>query len=194
MTTVNLDWVSAEHFEDDGVFPNSRFPALIYRAALAPDEANAAGMEAMLRANGWVPQWRSGIYPFHHYHSNAHEVLCVASGRGRIMLGGPRGRTYDICQGDVVLLPAGLAHRKLSATGDFLVVGAYPTEKRWDLLRGEPGERPRADLNIAAVPVPPLDPVAGLDGPMLTKWAAVLPAHMPHAARRRHGPRPHATH
>jgi hypothetical protein len=39
-----------------------------------------------------------------------------------------------------------------------------------DLLRGEDGERPGADENIAKVPVPESDPVAGVDGPLLRAW------------------------
>ena len=42
---------------------------------------------------------------------------------------------------------------------DFSVIGAYPGGRNWDLLRGLPGERPRADRNIAAVPLPDNDPI-----------------------------------
>jgi hypothetical protein len=42
---------------------------------------------------------------------------------------------------------------------DFSVVGAYPGGRSWDLLRGRPGERPRADRNIGAVPLPDNDPI-----------------------------------
>jgi uncharacterized protein YjlB len=41
------------------------------------------------------------------------------------------------------------------------VVGAYPNGMDWDLLKGEPGERPKADKNIEALPIPELDPVLG---------------------------------
>jgi uncharacterized protein YjlB len=34
---------------------------------------------------------------------------------------------------------------------DFRVIGAYPGGRNWDLLRDLPGERPRADRDIAAV-------------------------------------------
>ena len=36
---------------------------------------------------------------------------------------------------------------------DFSVIGAYPRGRNWDLLCGLPGEPPRADRNIAAVPL-----------------------------------------
>jgi len=47
----------------------------------------------------------------------------------------------------------------------FGVVGTYPDGRSWDLLKGEPGERPKADENIAAIPFPstaPLDVESGL--------------------------------
>lgn len=192
MIKGNLQWVSAERFEDDGKFPNSDLPVLIYRAAIAPEDVTGDAMASLLKQNGWTPQWRSGIYPFHHYHSTAHEVLGVASGMARVMLGGPKGRTFDIAQGDVVLLPAGTAHKKLSSTPDFLVVGGYPPGRPADLLRGLAGERPRADHNIDEVPMPRQDPVGGDHGPVLEHWglgivmpvAAARFSHRPHAGHR----------
>jgi uncharacterized protein YjlB len=54
----------------------------------------------------------------------------------------------------------------MESSPDFSVIGAYPGERNWDLLRGLPGERPRADRNIAAVPLPDNDPIAGPGGPL----------------------------
>ena len=50
------------------------------------------------------------------------------------------------------------------------MVGGYPPGQDWDLLRGEPDDRPKADQNIAKVPMPESDPVGGGDGPLLTEW------------------------
>ena len=49
------------------------------------------------------------------------------------------------------------------------MVGAYPGGRRWDLLRGLPGERPRADRNIAEC-YAATDPVYGTDGPLVKIW------------------------
>jgi uncharacterized protein YjlB len=49
-------------------------------------------------------------------------------------------------------------------------VGAYPDGRHWDLLTGKPGERPKADQNIAALPLPDNDPVDGPDGPLRKIW------------------------
>jgi uncharacterized protein YjlB len=111
------------------------------------------------------------VYDYHHYHSTAHEVLGVASGSATLQLGGPAGRSFNVEAGDVVLLPAGTAHRCEGADADFLVVGAYPPGQRWDILRGDPADRPEADQRIARVPLPGSDPVGGQGGPVLEKWA-----------------------
>lgn len=160
-----------EYFADDGRFPNSALPVLIYAAALAPEVVSAEAMEALFEAGGWPPAWRSSVFAYHHYHSTAHECLGVAAGAARLMLGGPQGREVAVASGDVVVLPAGVAHQRLQSQADFLVVGAYPPVQSWDLLRGVPGERPQADRNIAAVPLPQTDPVHGPAGPLPRLWA-----------------------
>jgi uncharacterized protein YjlB len=37
---------------------------------------------------------------------------------------------------------------------------------------GEEGERPEADQNIAAVPLPQTDPFSGPTGPLMHHWTA----------------------
>ncbi|TCT13699.1 uncharacterized protein YjlB [Tepidamorphus gemmatus] len=162
--------ITAVHLAEGRDIPNSRLPALIYHAAIEPRVATAEAFEALFRRNGWEPAWRAGIYPFHHYHSTAHEVLGVASGRARVLLGGTHGRAFDIAAGDALVLPAGVGHKLIEASGNFLVVGAYPPGQHWDLKRGEPGERPAADHNIASVARPDCDPVQGPNGPLAELW------------------------
>lgn len=167
----HLDGLRTERFFDDGTYPNSRLPLLFYEAALPRGEANPEAMEAMFAANGWQPAWRSSVFPYHHYHSTAHETLGVARGSARLLLGGPEGREFDAEAGDVIVIPAGVAHRRLHSSSDFLVVGCYPPGQTWDLLRGESGDRPMADQNIARVPRPESDPVGGVDGPLISRWS-----------------------
>jgi uncharacterized protein YjlB len=160
-----------EHFEDDGTFPNSHLPLLFYRAAVSRADASPERMEELFADGGWPPAWRYTVYPYHHYHSTAHEVLGIASGEATLQLGGPNGRAFHVEAGDVIVIPAGVVHQQLSKSADFLVVGGYPPGQRADQFRGEPGDRPRADRNIAAVPLPATDPVAGAGGPLLKHWA-----------------------
>jgi uncharacterized protein YjlB len=157
-------------FADDGMFCNSRLPLLFYEEALPREVVTPEALEQLFAACGWPPAWRSSVYTYHHYHSTAHETLGIARGEAQLMLGGPEGQEFQVRPGDVIVIPAGVAHKRQSSSGDFLVVGCYPLGQDWDLLRGEPGERPQAERNIAAVPLPETDPVGGGDGPLVDLW------------------------
>ncbi len=153
-------------FQDDGGIPNSPLPVLVYRG-VGGASRGAGACEELFAANGWLGAWRDGIFPFHHFHSTAHEVLGIVSGRVMVMLGGPGGREFQVRTGDVLVLPAGTGHRYLGSSGDLLVVGAYPDGMRWDIRRGDPAEHNEAVANIRAVPLPRADPVGG---PLVELW------------------------
>lgn len=167
----NIGGLNIERFADDGTFPNSRLPLLFYAEALPRAGVTPERMEALFASNGWPPAWRASVFTYHHYHSTAHETLGVVRGTARLMLGGPEGREFEVAPGDVIVIPAGVAHRRLSSSADFLVVGCYPPGQDWDLLRGEAGDRPDADRNIARVTLPRTDPVGGAAGPLIQNWA-----------------------
>jgi uncharacterized protein YjlB len=162
----------AVRFADDGMIPNnSRFPVLIYVRAFSPVGSDpAATVEKLLGENRWTPQWRDGIYDFHHYHSTAHETLAIAKGTVNVRLGGERGEDFDLGPGDIAVLPAGTGHKRLSQSPGLLVVGAYPPGQQWDIMTGRPGERPNALRNIESVPLPESDPSFGADGPLTRLW------------------------
>src|SRR5215475_13981825 len=155
------------NLKDDAIFPNSSLPLLFYRKIIAVDGKRPASIfEQHFAENDWTNSWRNGVYSFPHYHSTSHEVLGVYSGNANLRLGGLHGQNVEVHAGDVIVIPAGVAHQNLNASGDFGVVGAYPDGRYWDLLRGLPGERPKADHNIATLPVPNKDPVYGATGPL----------------------------
>jgi uncharacterized protein YjlB len=87
-----------------------------------------------------------------------------------VRFGGDAGVIVTVSAGDVVVIPAGVGHHNLGASGDFLVVGAYPRGQSWDLCRGRAEERPQVLDNIARVPLPAADPVYGADGPLVKHW------------------------
>ena len=169
--------VQAFRFEDDGETPNNpRLPLVVYRAAvnLAGEHDPAAPFERAFARHGWSDGWRNGIYPFLHFHTATHEVLGIARGRATVEFGGARGQALAVEAGDVVVLPAGTGHRRLSASGDLLVVGAYPRNASFDQKRPGQVDHQRAVAAIAAVPMPEMDPVHGREGPLMTLWKGTV--------------------
>ena len=159
-------------FDPDGSFPNSRFAVLVYRSALPADTET---MTQAFAANGWSNAWVNGIFTYHHFHSIAHEVLGIASGAVEVMLGGASGRTVRLAAGDVVVIPAGVAHRNVGQPGRIIVVGAYPGGAEYDVKRGAPGEFAEAARIAAAVVADVTDPVVGGAGALAGAWAAARP-------------------
>lgn len=170
---TNPPRVEAHRLKDDGAIPNNpKLPLLLYQVAIKlPENEPAREIEQLLSRNHWTDSWRNGIYPYHHYHSTAHEVLVVYSGHAKVQLGGEQGLTREITAGDVLVLPAGTGHKNLGASTDFAIVGAYPRGQDWDMCYGKPGERPKADERIAHVPLPEADPIYGPGGPLVEQWA-----------------------
>jgi len=160
-------------FKDDGVFPNSVLPVLLYRQAFTEVEDRASVVEQCFAENDWTNSWRNGVYSFTHYHSTTHEVLGAYGGAATLRLGGEHGKNVEVHAGDVIVIPAGVAHQNIGASADFAVVGAYPDGREWDLLRGRAGERPKADRTIAALPMPDYDPICGVEGPLRQIWKSI---------------------
>jgi uncharacterized protein YjlB len=158
-------------FDDDGTIPNNpALPVLVYRGVADVADGPAA-CESLFASHGWGGSWRDGIFPFHHFHSVSHEVLGIVKGTATVILGGPQGQRLDVRPGDVLVLPAGTGHCREAASGDLLVVGAYPRgQEHYDLRRGEPGEHDEVRHNIARVPLPEQDPVEGAGGTLLATW------------------------
>jgi uncharacterized protein YjlB len=155
-----------------GFAPNNpRLPVLLQRGALAGESVDR--IKGLFEANRWFRVWDWTILDFHHFHSNAHEVLTVAAGKAEIRLGGTQGATVALETGDTAILPAGVVHCRMVSSSDFRVVGAYPEgQEDRNLLEVSPRHWPGVEAEIAAVPLPATDPVYGADGPLMERWGA----------------------
>lgn len=137
------------------------WPLLVY-----PQVSNRISpeyFEDLFTRNRWPAAWRNGVFPFHHYHPNSHEVLGVYEGEVTVQFGGDAGVTVTAKPGDVIVLPAGTAHKKLASRGALGIVGAYPEGSDPDTSRGVPKVKCEARL-------PACDPVHGPGGPLFTYW------------------------
>uniref|UniRef100_A0A7S4P5X3 Cupin type-2 domain-containing protein n=1 Tax=Paramoeba aestuarina TaxID=180227 RepID=A0A7S4P5X3_9EUKA len=164
------------YFETDGFFPNnSRFPVIKYRGVLFEMEGKvlekekvAGGeevvsedqkkelmrfCESFLVKNGWIFPWEGIVYTYHHYHSNAWEGLCCVQGTATVQLGGEKGVIVDVECGDVLLIPPGVAHKGITQTPGFSVLGTYPEEApEADLLTKPPTPQQREFMETILLP------------------------------------------
>jgi len=157
-------------FEPSEWVPNHPdLPVLVYRNAIPAEGEMAPKFEARFRENGWQGLWRNGIFDYQHYHTGAHEVLGIAGGRARLLIGGPDGAELSVMAGDCLVLPAGTGHRCLDASRDFLVVGAYPPGQHADIETGPANAEQLA--KISGLPLPVSDPVEGAEGALVRFWS-----------------------
>ena len=156
------------HFEDDGEIPNNPSLNVLFYPAVCKE--NPQGIEEVFNRHNWLNSWRGGVFDYHHYHSNTHEALGVSAGSATLQLGGEQGEQVKVKAGDVVVLPAGTGHKKIEATDDFQVVGAYPNGVSYNLKTGNPEERPYVLEDIQNTPLPQTDPVYGKNGPLQEQW------------------------
>lgn len=163
----------AVRFSDDGIVPNNpRFPLLVYRGVVSLNTSAfdaATIIDTLFESNNWGRSWRDTVYDFVHYHSQIHEVMGVARGTAKIECGGVKGRILTFKAGDVIILPAGTAHRLIEASRNFLVVGAYPEDGTYDECT-DTRDRPDAIKRIAKVRKPRLDPIYGKKRGLTKLW------------------------
>jgi uncharacterized protein YjlB len=164
----------AFRFRDDGETPNNpEWPLVLYRSPVRLRDGfdPAAIFEILFAGNGWAGSWRNGMYDFLHFHTRTHEVLGIARGLLSAEFGGAAGRAIELKAGDVVVLPAGTGHRRLAASRDLLVVGAYPANSgEYDEPRPTQIGHEDAVRRIGRVKRPRTDPVFGKEGPLCAIW------------------------
>lgn len=137
-------------------------PVIVYMEA-------EGDFKEIFETNHWQGVWTNGVFDYHHFHPDTHEVLGVQSGSATLMIGGESGQKIHVKQGDALLLPAGYGHKRIEATHDFTVVGAYPTDKSFQTLKTYDDLN---DINktINSVMLPDYDPIFGDTGPLFKEW------------------------
>lgn len=177
--------VSKHHIPAWHSIPNTSIqnkPLLIYHSAFKRD-VSVSRVSAHLNNIGVVlPQWQYTMYSQSHFHSTTHEVLSVVSGSARLCFGGeenPQRVETVVTTGDVIVVPAGVAHRLLedqsgtsTAHGDgagFSMLGSYPKASQdWDMCYGTPDEdEQKVKERISQLRWLDQDPIYGLDGPAI---------------------------
>lgn len=109
------------------------------------------------------------MYSQSHFHSTSHEVLCVVAGAAKCCFGhedNPDRIEPVLSKGDVVIVPAGVAHRLLEDQDGFQMVGSYPVDHNWDMCYGKKGEEEKVN-GISKLDWFKRDPIFGDQGPTL---------------------------
>lgn len=162
--------VEAHLIAANGRIPNNpHLPLLVYRGVLDLAGDAAGDCEALFAGHGWSGAWRNGIFGYDHFHTSAHEVLGIVRGHVRVRFGGDGAVEAEVAAGDVVVIPAGVGHRNLGASGGLMVIGAYPGGGYPDTSTEA---RPDTADRVSRVAVPDQDPVYGKAGPLVEQWTA----------------------
>mmetsp|Transcript_26849 Transcript_26849/g.53618 ORF Transcript_26849/g.53618 Transcript_26849/m.53618 type:complete len:227 (-) Transcript_26849:62-742(-) len=147
----------------DGTFPNNPdHPLLLFRGSskFTGDEKEC---RRTLRKAGWTAPWKWIVFPYHHYHSSAWELLLCVQGAAVLKLGGETGPEVKIGVGDIMLIPPGFVHKQLASSDGFSVLGSYPSvigkDVEVDELRGTATEEQLE--NILSCCAPEVEPITG---------------------------------
>ena len=128
------------------------------------------------------------MYRESHYHSTTHESLAVFRGNARMRFGVSNNDNADdgieltVKVGDVIVIPAGIAHCALNESGGFCMVGSYPEVRT--LLDCTDDRALLSGICVMAMnrmsmpirrrsqrfPIPEMDPVEGNSGPLREHW------------------------
>lgn len=146
----------------DKPFPGNDIELRLYRAVFSKTQIGIRKkFSDLFSHNGWSVPWVNGVYGFHHFHAEAHEVLGCAAGWVLVQMGGSNGPKIRLEAGDAVLIPVGVAHKAIDHSTDYSILGSYPQGQEPDLRRGDPHEWNEVLDKMAQVKLWEKDPVTG---------------------------------
>ncbi|MEY8292989.1 cupin domain-containing protein [Carnobacteriaceae bacterium 52-44] len=162
------------YLSENEPYPNNTLPVLYFENVLASalgDDYTGDDVLQLFTNNGYTGGWKGGIKDRHHFHSTAHEALACTEGELRVQFGGQNGEILTIRKGDVMLLPAGTAHKKLDATEKHEIIGAYPlNDSDYDFQYGDASDYEAIKESIQNVNIPDTDPVTGAPSNIQQYW------------------------
>lgn len=165
-------------------FPNTSIqgkPLFIYHTASR--NPTATQIESHLITVGVVtPSWRYTMYSTSNFHSNTHEILSVSAGSATLCFGGENDLDrvrLVVERGDVIVAPAGLAHRLGQDKGDHSMVGSYPRGQSWEMYYGRKYEAEKEKV-IKNLEWFDKDPRYGDKGSAIHTWRITLSRRLGH--------------
>ena len=126
-------------FRDDGETPNNpRLPLVVYRGAVRLDRGTIPLRSSRRPSPATAGAIRGATASMTSCISIPRPTKCWASpAAGSRAIRRRQGLQHHLAAGDVVVLPAGTGHRRIRASRDLLVVGAYPAGGSYDEPRPE---------------------------------------------------------
>jgi uncharacterized protein YjlB len=151
------------------MYRTAPLPVMLFRSVLPLRITNKLQkFRRAFRKSGWVGLWTDTVYDYTHFHSNAHEVLGIAKGSVKLLIGGVGRRRLRLKAGDMIIFPAGTGHKRIGSDSGLQVIGAYPPgQAHFDVKRR--GRR------VPSVPIPSSDPFFGPAGPLTKIWPPQTP-------------------
>lgn len=167
--------ISSYLMAGDGCVPNSALAALIFHKAIDFEKVGSSQaadqIERVIRENDWYLDWIDSVYRKTHYHSTAHEVLVIFKGKATLQLGGRKSlNVRPVEPGDIVVIPAGVGHKRIDSTDDFTVFGLYPRDQTWDLQWGYKKNYQDSIVRIEKLITPEKDPFYGKEEGLKRYW------------------------
>src|SRR5699024_9249746 len=166
--------VETIYLNEEKPYPNNPLPVLFFENVLAgalEEEYNGDDVLQLFTNNGYTNGWRNEIIDQPLLQSTAHVALACTEGQLRVQLGGENGEMLPIRKRDVLRLPAGTAHKKLEATANHEIVGAYPlNDSDYDFQYGDASDYEMIKKSIKNVNLPDTDPVTGAPGNIQQFW------------------------